>query len=347
MSYELRRQPNGTYALYNAELRETMHPHVGPWEEATRLYVGGSGLEGLLGGQAPRPKRQRVALPGGSAAERRDVVVFDVGLGGAANALAALACRETVARSGRAKDLLLISFDRDVEALAFAIGHADQLGYVRGHEEALRSVLESGRWEAPGVLWELRRGDFPHSIGDEPRRADVVFYDPFSHRTDPAMWSVPVLEAVYRCRRPGSGQRLVTYSSAYSVRAAFLLAGYYVGNGVSLDGRPTTIAATDFADLDEPLGDRWLARWRKDREPWPALTAPERHKALREALLAHPQWGQVEAREADGRGSARGKPDGARGSATPGRRGPARGGPRQGPGGSRGAARGGPPWRER
>ena len=342
MSYELRRQPNGSFALYNAELRETMHPHLGPWEEATRLYVAGSGLEELLAGQAPRPKRSRVPLPGGTAAERREVVVFDVGLGGAANALAAIACRAGLARAGRAKELVLVSFDRDLEALAFAIGHADQLGYARGHLDALRSVLDSGFWEAPGVRWELRHGEFPERIGDEPRRADVVFYDPFSHRTNPAMWSLPVLEAVYRCRRPGSGQRLVTYSSAYSVRAAFLLAGYYVGDGVRLEGRPTTFAATDFAELAEPLDDRWLARWRKDREPWPALTAPERHKALREALLDHPQWGQLEARAADGRGAARraarGAPERALAEAAPAkRRRPSGAGLHKGSEGSRGA----------
>ncbi len=283
MPFELRRQPNGSYAVYHLGLRETMHPHLGPWEEATRLYVGGSGLERALTGRMQ---------PG----DRAEIVVFDVGLGGAANALAAIACRESLLRAGRqARPLALVSFEQELEALAFVVDHADQLGYARGYLDALRAILAGGAWDAPGVRWELRHGDFTRLIQAEPRRADIVFFDPFSHRTNPVMWSVPVLEGVYHCRRPGGGQRLVTYSSALSVRAALLLAGYYVGEGVRLDGRPTTIAATSSADLEEPLDLGWLARWRRDREPWPPGTPREQHKAVREALLAHPQWSRYEA----------------------------------------------------
>ena len=282
MPFQLRRQPNGSYAVYHARLRETMHPHLGPWEEATRLYAGGSGLERALTGRKQ---------PG----DRAEIVVFDVGLGGAANALAAIACREGLVRSGRqVRPLAIVSFEQDLEALAFVVDHADELGYPRGYLDALRAILARGEWDAPGIRWELRLGDFARLIQSEPRRADIVFFDPFSHRTNPVMWSVPVLEGVYRCRRPGSGQRLVTYSSAFSVRAALLLAGYYVGDGVRLDGRPTTIAVTSSADLEEPLDLGWLARWRRDREPWPPETPQERHKAVREALLAHPQWSRFE-----------------------------------------------------
>lgn len=346
MNYELRRQPNGSWALYHAGLRETMHPHLGPWEEANRLYVAGSGLEAFLLGRArpPAPRAsdgsqrraaaapsQRPAAPGAAAAQRQDVVVFDVGLGGAANALAAIACRAALARSGRAvRDLTLVSFERDLEALAFAIEHAERLPYVRGSLEALRGLLDAGQWSEPGVRWSLRQGDFARSIREEPCRADVVFFDPFSHRTNPELWSVPVLESVYRCRRPGSGQRLVTYSSALSVRAALLLAGYYVGDGVRLDGRPTTIAATDFADLAEPLDERWLQRWRKERDPWPALTPAERHPTIRAALLAHPQWGQLESRRE--RGASRRMPDRSGTAAAPARRRrPVRGTPHSAP----------------
>ncbi len=283
MSYALRRQPNGSYAVYHLGLRETMHPHLGPWAEATRLYAGGSGLERALTGRAQ---------PG----ERAELVVFDVGLGGAANALAAIACREGIVRAGRqARPLAIVSFERELAALAFALDQAERLDYLSGHVAAVRAILAAGAWEAPGVRWELRQGDFVQLIQVEPRRADIVFYDPFSHRTNPELWSVPVLQAVYRSRRPGSGQRLVTYSSAFGVRAALLLAGYFVGEGVRLDGRPTTLAATSFADLEQPLDPVWLGRWRRDREPWPPGTDREQHKALRDALLGHAQWSQFEA----------------------------------------------------
>ncbi len=287
-SYELRRQPNGAYAVYHAGLQETMHPNLGPWEEATRLYVAGTDLERAL--TAPVPAGKSGGAPTG------EIVVFDVGLGGAANALAAISCKQGLARAGRpTRTLTVVSFEQELAALEFVVDHADQLGYARGYEEAIHAILDNARWEAPGIRWELRKGDFADLIQAEPRRADIVFYDPFSRRSNPGMWSVPVLESVYRCKRPGGGQRLITYSSAFCVRAAFLLAGYYVGEGIRPYDRPTTIATTSVSDLEDPLDLGWLGRWRRDREPWPPGTAHEHHKAVREALLAHPQWSRFEA----------------------------------------------------
>jgi tRNA U34 5-methylaminomethyl-2-thiouridine-forming methyltransferase MnmC len=280
MSYQLRRQSNGSMALVRTDLGETMHPQLGPWEEAQRVYVQGSGLEDLL------TARER----GPSAAE---VVIFDVGLGGAANAVAAIeAVRQARQQHRQTRPLRIVSFEQDVAAPAFALASAEQLDYLRGFEPALRTLLEQGRWESgDGVTWLLRTGDFTALVQDEPLRADVVFFDPFSPRSNPEMWSVPLLESLYRCHRPGRPMRLATYSSAFGVRAALLLAGFYVGDGPLLTGmRRATLAATDFSLLREPLERAWLGRWRRDREPWPPLTAPQDHRRIREALLAHPQW---------------------------------------------------------
>jgi tRNA U34 5-methylaminomethyl-2-thiouridine-forming methyltransferase MnmC len=280
MSYQLRRQSNGSMALVRTDLGETMHPQLGPWEEAQRVYVQGTGLAELL------TARER----GPSATE---LVIFDVGLGGAANALAAIqAVRQAREQHRPIRPLRIVSFEQDVTAPAFALASAEQLGYVRGFEPALRTLLEQGRWESgDGVTWLLRTGDFTTLVQDETHRADVVFFDPFSPRSNPEMWSVPLLENLYRCHRPGRAMRLATYSSAFGVRAGLLLAGFYVGDGPILAGlRRATLAATDFSLLREPLDRAWLGRWRRDREPWPPLTAPRDHRRIREALLAHPQW---------------------------------------------------------
>lgn len=281
MSYELRRQPNGAMALYRTDLGETMHPGLGPWEEALRVYIQGTGLERLLA--APENAGD-------------GIVVFDVGLGGAANAVAAVDLARRLRRQkGRAAALRVVSFEQDPAAPRFALEHAGALPYLQGHEAALETLLERGQWECPGVAWELRLGDFTRLVREEPYRADVVFFDPFSPYSNPDMWSVPLLEDVYRCHRPGRVMRLATYSSAFGVRAALLLAGFYVGEGPALGSRRhATLAATELSVLAAPLDRAWLGRWRRDREPWPPQTEPATRPLLRERLLAHPQWSRFD-----------------------------------------------------
>jgi tRNA U34 5-methylaminomethyl-2-thiouridine-forming methyltransferase MnmC len=256
-----------------------MHPQLGPWEEAQRVYVQGTGLAELL-----------EAKGRGAAGE---VVVFDVGLGGAANAVAAIQAAQLVRKQGgKALPLRIVSFEQDIAAPTFALENAAALLYLSGYEPALEALLDQGKWTAgDAIVWELRVGDFAQWVQEEPYRADVVFFDPFSPRSNPAMWSVPLLENVYRCHRPGRPMRLATYSSAFGVRAALLQAGFFVGEGPVLSGgRRATLASTDFAALQEPLDRGWLSRWRRDREPWPPLTPTQDHRRLRESLLAHPQW---------------------------------------------------------
>src|SRR5689334_4428243 len=149
MTYQLRRQPNGSVALYRTDLGETMHPQLGPWEEAQRVYVAGTGLPTLL-----------EARKGRNAAS--DIVVFDVGLGGAANAIAAIHAAQDLARSGRqVLPLRIVSFEQDIAAPQFALENARSLAYLQGHEDALAALVERQRWtQGNAITWELRVGDF-------------------------------------------------------------------------------------------------------------------------------------------------------------------------------------------
>lgn len=274
--YRLERQKSGALAVHSAAYAETMHPGAGPWAEATQLYVRASGLAALL--------EQRGTEP---------VVVFDVGLGAAANALAAVACHAELQRRGRRpRPLHLVSFESDPAGARFALAEAAALRYPRGHEAALEALLAHGAAEpAPGVRWALRLGDFPRLIAEEPARADVFFFDPFSPRVNAEMWRLSTLEALYGCRRRAGPARLVTYSTAFSTRAGLLLAGFYVGEGPRQGARRGgTVAAAALGGLEAPLHPGWLARWRRERNPWPPLTPPSAHRALRERLLEHPQW---------------------------------------------------------
>src|SRR5208282_618963 len=109
-----------------------------------------------------------------------------VGLGAAANVLAVL--RATADLPCR---LRVLSFDRTVEPLAFALRHAAQLGYLSGYEETVAALLAVGRAALPHGHWELRQGDFPALLRAAPPPGPpphAILFDAFSPAKNPAMW---------------------------------------------------------------------------------------------------------------------------------------------------------------
>jgi hypothetical protein len=140
--YSLVRLARGAWSVRSRAHAETFHPVVGPAEEARTLYAG----------QLDLPKRVRE--------EPDDFVIWDIGLGAAANALAAIeACASIPGRT------CLYSFDCTLEPLAFALTHAEDLSYLRGYEVLLQRLMASGEvnWTAGTreIAWLLVLGDYP------------------------------------------------------------------------------------------------------------------------------------------------------------------------------------------
>ena len=107
--FELVTVQTGVRSLRSREFGETFHPVVGPMIEAVALHV--------------RQQRlvERAALTSGS------FVIWDVGLGAAANAIAVLEAFQTAQPPARVE---LHSFDHTTAPLAFAFEHALELGYL-------------------------------------------------------------------------------------------------------------------------------------------------------------------------------------------------------------------------
>jgi queuine tRNA-ribosyltransferase len=108
-------------------------------------------------------------------------------------------------------------------------------------------------------------------LAQEPAASvDVVFWDPFSPRADPAAWSVGTFAVLRRVCRAGA--TVHTYSGATATRTALLLAGFAVGYGVAAGEKQkrTTLAAVRVEDLSAPLDARWLERVRRSSAAWPA-----------------------------------------------------------------------------
>jgi queuine tRNA-ribosyltransferase len=244
---------SGAPAMRDLESGEVMHPGTGPGVEPRELYVAPSCLEARLRADA-----------GG------DLVLLDVGLGAASNAIAAWRVSESLPASARR--LEIVSFDNTLEALELALRpeHAESFGLgADGAHLAASALLRVGRHETARTVWRLALGDFPAMIAREPEAsADVVFWDFYSSKTHPHLWSTATFRALRRVCR--SGATVHTYSTATAFRSALLLAGFAVGLGGRSGLREhTTIAAVDVADLALPLDARWLQRLERSTAAFP------------------------------------------------------------------------------
>lgn len=247
-NHEVVRTRGGALAMRSLDAGEVMHPGVGPVVEAEQLYVRQSRL-------AERLRDQTAPL-----------VLFDVGLGAGSNAFAARAVSE---RAGEGARLELVSFERDLGALELALETPEAFGIDAEAAAAARALLERGTHETARTRWRLERGDLVQALAREGARADVVFWDPFSPRANPTLWTVAAFEAIRRVAGPRC--TLFTYSASTATRVALLLAGWAVGVGDPIgDKAQTTTAAVEVGDLTRPLPKEWLTKLGRPDAPMPS-----------------------------------------------------------------------------
>jgi len=268
--FELITLRTGSRAVRHLVSGEVMHPAVGPWEEARRLYV--DQLDPLA----------RLRLDDG-----QPLRVLDVGLGAATNAVALLTA---VRESGPfPRHLEVVSLERDLAPLRLALADPEGFPFLRPWAAAAGALMETGRWEGEGVTWRLLVGDIHETLAQAGGGFEIVFYDPFSPKANPTLWTPALLARIRAaCREDEAGAVLATYSAATPTRVSFLLAGFYVGAGVATGGKlETTVASTRPGLLASPLGSRWLARWERSSARGPhGAPLTEADEA---AVRGHPQ----------------------------------------------------------
>jgi queuine tRNA-ribosyltransferase len=277
--FEIVTTASGALSIRNRVLNETMHNPVGPWEEANGLYVEPSRLTERL-----------VAADHIS----EDLVVYDIGLGAAANAVAAIHSALRQPAGVPMRRLQIVSFEIDLSLLRFAVRNVEYFRHFVGLESALGRILEDRHWQSPcgRVRWTLHEGHVLDLLDREPRRPQVIFHDPYSPTMNPAMWNAACFRQIFsKCRADDEGSCLYTYSLATPVRAALLAAGFFVGQGPRTGlKRETTQAATRLDLLAQPLGQRWLKRWIRSHTKYPADIKPLQYGPFTSAVVSHPQF---------------------------------------------------------
>jgi queuine tRNA-ribosyltransferase len=120
-----------------------------------------------------------------------------------------------------------------------------------------------------------------------------VFFDPFSFKTDSALWTLDAFrELAQVCRHKAT--ELFTYTYSTRVRAALLAAGFFVARGRATGPKlETTIAlsplAAGSAHGRELLGAEWLARWARSDARMPMGVA-DAEGDWHQAVAGHVQF---------------------------------------------------------
>jgi len=283
-NYEVVTSSQGHSSIRQVSSGEVMHSVSAPSDEANRLYVEQSALALRLLAKAGQ--------------EQTELVIWDVGLGAASNAMAALQCFEQVfiAKGASAlRPLRLISFECDLDPLKLATRNASHFPHLR--HGAPHAILADGRWtHGAGLMqWELFTGDFLEYL-EKSAVPDLIFYDPFSAKTDSALWTSEVFARIAR-HCVSKSTELYTYSAATAVRVALLSTGFFVGEGVGTGPKASTTVAFSRADsaAQHPtsprlLGQNWLARWNRSGSKFPAGMPEDAKPAFAERIKTHPQF---------------------------------------------------------
>ncbi|MEI6350791.1 MAG: tRNA guanosine(34) transglycosylase Tgt [Verrucomicrobiota bacterium] len=288
-AYEVHTAPEGFGSIRHIESGELMHARTPPIEEARSLYVEQSRLA----------ERLRLADAGGMDGpfSEKPLVIWDVGLGAAANAMAAIECYEEQAGVGPVRPMCLVSFENDLDSLRLARLHNRLFHYLR--HSGPDAILKHGCWQSkrfPGLSWVLVPGNFLETMTRAPFLPDVIFYDMFSSKTNGDQWTPQAFRRLFAACQ-GRAVELFTYTYSTAIRAALLEAGFHVAKGRGAGPKPeTTIALTPEACRSESgirhelLPPDWLKKWTRSDAKFPSGIDASQHAAFEEAIMGHAQF---------------------------------------------------------
>lgn len=274
--YKIHTAMEGFSSILHVSSGEIMHSRTPPMDEARRLYIEQSNLRGRL---------QEGDQP---------LVIWDVGLGAAANAMAAIHCFEALAAEGFVRPLRIVSFENDLDSLRLAFKHHDLFPYLR--HGGPPAILREARWRSKqfeDLSWELHHGDFLEML-HAAVPPDLIFYDMFSGKTCAPAWTRHAFGSLFQICS-GRDVELFTYTCSTASRVAMLSTGFHVARGRNAgDKEETTIAFTDLARGKmrhrDILGADWFKKWGRSAAKFPADLPFEEQPAFEQMMRNLPQF---------------------------------------------------------
>jgi queuine tRNA-ribosyltransferase len=245
---------DGLLLIADSTTGELMHSGVEPFRQAEVLYIEQTRIKDL---------------------KKEPIVIWDVGLGAGINALSAI-------KSLPNKKIVIESFEITKEPLVLG-------KKLHQSEELVDSLLNNGFYKDSNISWRVLWGDFRDTV-KEAQRPDIIFWDPFSMKTNPKMWEGRTLELLTQY---GFHERVIlsTYSSSTRFRGCLIGLGWWLGTGVPISGRKeTTIAGGKeiFNELGIPRLDlRYRDKFRQSHAPYPE----DLKSVTLESILDSSMWG--------------------------------------------------------
>jgi queuine tRNA-ribosyltransferase len=277
--YEIVKQDAGFHSIRHIKSGEIMHSVTDPLVEAKTLYIDQSEIRCLL-----------------DHITEDELVIWDVGLGAATNAMAAIfECERILDERKTQKKIRIISFEKDLDSLRLAVKNPSLFHHVR--HSAPAALLKNGTWKSgkQSIEWNLIEGDFLDNI-EKNAQPHCIFYDPFSLNTDGPLWSYEVFKRIFN-HCAGRNARLFTYSSSTMVRGALLAAGFYTGSGAGTGPKTETTAAFTSPDAVSSgiklLGDEWLRRFSLSSAKFSSENSEDEKSEIEKLIRNHRQFNSI------------------------------------------------------
>ncbi|MEO6847665.1 MAG: tRNA guanosine(34) transglycosylase Tgt [Chthoniobacterales bacterium] len=170
------------YSIRHILSGEQLHTSALPLEDAQRLYIDPSEL--------PSQLRQ-------TSDSTEPLVIWDIGLGAAVNAMAIIECYEKESLLHPLRKLHIVSFGSDLDPLRLAFKNNDKFTYLR--HSAPFAALKNSTWESkshPDLKWTLVIGNFMQAIERTLTAPDIIFYDSSFITTYPEASTPDALAAI-------------------------------------------------------------------------------------------------------------------------------------------------------
>lgn len=199
---------DGSFTVYNKNINEHYHTISGAMEEAFEKHVKAIGIE-----------------------DGMNILDFCFGLG--YNAIAATKNHKNLNIIGMENDLEIIKTMQKIEIPQILKKEYANFRFLG----EIKTISDENNNEIKLIL-----GDALQEIDNLPNNhLDRVFFDPFSPKKQPEMWSVEIFKKIYSKMKIGG--KLSTYSCAKITRNNMKTAGFIVMDGPII-GRnsPATIA---------------------------------------------------------------------------------------------------------
>lgn len=159
--YELELRPGESARIFHTGTAQTVSTDVtaAAWTEDAHLA-------------------QHLRLPAGETPEQAlPLIVWDIGLGAGAAAIAAILVYEEEAEKGPVRPMQIVSLTNDLSPLRLALSHKRHFPYLR--HGAADTLVHRGVWSSrykTGLTWTLLQGPLDETLPQAPAPPEVTFH---------------------------------------------------------------------------------------------------------------------------------------------------------------------------